>query len=120
MASNLVDLTKLGNALSRFKDRIMAKAKPFYLVAQFDNTYIESNGNSYLDITSAMVGGVDLTQLTVLGVVIKYAWPQQSWANGAIVAIDSFNMVNGNLRVGLTTTSPQTYNLHLAIICVRN
>lgn len=120
MASNLVDLTKLGNALSRFKAKILNVAKPFYLMAQFDNTYIESNGNSYLDITSTAVGGVDLTQLTILGVVIQYAWPQQTWVGGAVVSINTYGMVGANLRVNLTTTSPQTYNLRFAIICVRN
>lgn len=60
-----------------------------------------------------------------LGVVIREAWPNQNWNNGAIVTIckdDTLPATSAGASVGvtLTTTSGQGYNVTLRLIYISN
>lgn len=58
----------------------------------------------------------DFTQS--LGVRIRRAWPQSSWADGAVVAISADDTFDGTMSVTLTTTHAQSYALILELIYI--
>lgn len=121
MASNLVDLTKLGNALSRFKTKILNVAKPNALdVVIGQNVPVAMSGGTAITITNE-TAGMDLSTVTVLGVILQDAWPQDSWTSGACVSIVNFGInQNGSVSVVLTTNSQQNYRLGIRLIYVKN
>lgn len=119
MASKLIDYTRLQNALSAFKTNILSKAKPFHVIVTYQNLSILATGGTVVTITSTDAG-IDLSSVTILGVSIQDAWPQESWANGAMVSVLNYGMSNGNLLVSLTTNSAQHYRFGIDIICVNN
>lgn len=121
MASNLVDLTKLGNALSRFKTKILNVARPNVLDVVIGQTVpIASTGGTTVTITSEMAG-IDLSQVTVVGVLLQDAWPQDTWMSGACVSIVNFGVnQNGSVSAVLTTNSQQNYRLGIRLIYVNN
>lgn len=120
MASNLVDLTKLGNALSRFKTKVFAQAQPKVKDVEIgQNVAIASNGGTSISITQQMAG-LDFTQVTVLNVVPQYVWPKGTWMNGACVNILTFDVQNGALNLALTTNQAQEYSLTIRIIYLSN
>jgi len=58
----------------------------------------------------------DFTQS--LGVRIRRAWPQSSWADGAVVAISADDTFDGTMSVTLTTNHAQSYALILELIYI--
>lgn len=117
MASNLIDMSRLETALSDFKTRILAKAKPAHFIVTFSSVAVAQDGTTILTISSAQAG-VLLTNVTVLGVSIQDAWPQESWTGGACVSVVNYGVQNGSLVVTLTTTTPQYYRLGLDVAYV--
>lgn len=114
MASNLIDMSRLETALSDFKTRVLAKAKPAHFIMTYSSVAIAQDGTTILTISSAQAG-VLLNNVTVLSVSVQDAWPQESWTGGACVSIVNYGIQNGSLVVTLTTTTPQYYRLGLDV-----
>ena len=97
-----VKLSEVASDVTTLKGKVV-KTKEVYNATKALST---SNGNA---ITFSKPS--DFTQS--LGVRIRRAWPQSSWADGAVVAISADDTFTGTMSVTLTTTHAQSYALIL-------
>lgn len=67
---------------------------------------------SWKDITSLLT---KCTPENFAFLIIINAWPEQTWASGAVVGISQFNNNDNSIQVALSTNSPQNYGINLRV-----
>ena len=99
--------------------------KPFYQVKTVEYYFHNVTLNTYNGNTLQVTLPNDFKKS--LGVVIREAWPNQNWNNGAIVSICKDDTLPAkqtaagtSVGVTLTTTSGQGYNVTLRLVYISN
>jgi hypothetical protein len=107
-AASATDVANLQTRMPQYKD-----------ISYESGVTVNGNGETELTITSS-TAGITLSQVTILGVFLTWAWPRTSWEGGALVTINNWGMAGSNLIVHLGTNYTQSYNLRIRILYMTN